>query len=163
MRRGRVPSRAVRLVSMRSVDGRFAQVRDAGRVDVRWRAEARGHIVGDGGDLRVGVGGAERRHAHRAVRPPLAGQHDLGDVGCAGIVDGADAGEGRIVRQQADPAPAVTAGAGALEDLLAARIEAGLDQLRRIRRRIGPGRGQTGRADRQIGRASCRERVCLAV
>ena len=32
-------------------------------------AEARGHIIGDGGDLRVGIGVAEGRHRQAPLRP----------------------------------------------------------------------------------------------
>src|ERR1700687_4967448 len=52
-------------------------------------AEARGDGVGDRGDLDIGIGVAERGHRDSVLwrLPPGPGNHDLGDVGGAGIVD----------------------------------------------------------------------------
>jgi hypothetical protein len=57
-------------------------------------AETRDDVIGDGGDLGVGIGGAERRHHHHAMRrlTPLARQHNLRDVGGAAVIDRAVAG-----------------------------------------------------------------------
>ena len=87
--------------------------------DLRWRAaEAPGDVVGDSGDLHVGIGCAECRHRDDARRrlPLGAGDHDLRDIGCGRIVDGARAGDGGEGRDRADAGPAVATDAGLLKD-----------------------------------------------
>ena len=52
-------------------------------------AEAGSDVIGNRGDLGIGIGVAERRHRDRALwRTPLgSGNHDLDDIGRTGIVD----------------------------------------------------------------------------
>ena len=71
---------------------RFSRLQSAvcflNELDVRGRdlrrlaSEPRRHVVRDGGDLIVRIGGAERRHRDRALRRATigAGQNDLRDV-----------------------------------------------------------------------------------
>src|SRR5205823_10372555 len=62
----------------------------------RWfGAEARGDVIGDGGDFRIGQGRAERRHRDRTLwrGAPRAGDDDLRHVDGARVIDGARAGE----------------------------------------------------------------------
>ena len=77
-----------------------------------------------------------------------AADHDLRDISGARIIHRARAGKRRVGAERADPAPAVAAGAGALEHLLAARVGAHrTDLVGRIRRSC-QGRGQVGRYHR---------------
>src|SRR5258708_7111183 len=87
-------------------------------------AESCGDVIGDRRDLVVGISVTERRHRYRAFRrmPLGTGDHDLGDIGRAGIVDRPGAGKRGQGRNQTFTAPAVATDAGAFEHHLAARV-----------------------------------------
>src|ERR1700733_3941188 len=75
----------------RSMRRLLPQFSDVSRADARWRAaKAPGNVVGDGGDLRIGIAAAECRHRDDARRG-LAfhpGYHDLRDVCRGRMCDG---------------------------------------------------------------------------
>jgi hypothetical protein len=79
----------------------LAQLRHVLRGEVRWlAAEARGDVIGERGDFRIGIGIAERRHRDGVGwGVPLGSvKHDLDDIDRTGIVDrprSGDCGKGR--------------------------------------------------------------------
>jgi hypothetical protein len=119
------------------------QFADIGGGDVRRdAAETVGHEIRDGSDLGIGIGLAERRHEHLALRGRKvdALQYRQDHIGRGRVGDAAIADEVRVLPDRALAVKAVTAGAGALEDALPrARAAAGDERQRRLRRRRRPG------------------------
>src|ERR1700741_1251257 len=87
-------------------------------------AEPRRDIVCDRRNFPVVIASAERGHGERAVgRVPFrTRQYDLRDVYRSGIVHRTATGQRCTRRQRAGAGPAVTAYAGAFEDLFTVRI-----------------------------------------
>ena len=98
------------------------------------RAEPASDIVQHGGDLRVGIGGVERRHKHFAVRRPEASalQDRLCRVDRGGVIHGSIADERGIGRHDTAAVEAMATRTGALEDAQAEALIAagGIGRLR---------------------------------
>jgi hypothetical protein len=87
-------------------------------------AKAPGDMVSHGCDLGVGIGAPEGRHRDDALRgvPKGAGDHDLGNIGCGRIVDGAGVGDRGEGRERAHSRPVVATGAGLFEYFPAGKV-----------------------------------------